>query len=149
MTGGQVAPTTPKGRKGTTAPYGSFVNPFDIAELAVAAGANYVARWSVFNDLQGINSIKKALQKRGFTLVEFLSQCPISFGRRNRLKTGPELIKWYQKITVPISRAKNMSPEELEGKIVIGEFVDRDRPSLIEEYEAYKKRAKKMMGWEE
>ena len=149
MTGGQVAPTTLKGLRGTTAPYGSFENPFDIAELAVAAGANYVARWTVFNYIQGINSIKKALQKKGFSLVEFLSPCPISFGRRNRMKTAPELIKWYNKITVPISKAKNMSPEELKDKIVIGEFVDRDRPSLDEEYEEYKKRAKEMMGWEE
>lgn len=149
MTGGQVAPTTLKGLRGTTAPYGSFENPFDIAELAVAAGANYVARWTVFNYIQGINSIKKALQKKGFSLVEFLSPCPISFGRRNRMKTAPELIKWYNKITVPISKAKNMSPEELKDKIIIGEFVDRDRPSLDEEYEEYKKRAKKMMGWEE
>jgi len=149
MTGGQVAPTTLKGLRGTTAPYGSFENPFDIAELAVAAGANYVARWTVFNYIQGINSIKKALQKRGFSLVEFLSPCPISFGRRNRMKTAPELIRWYNKITVPISKAKNMSPEELKDKIVIGEFVDRDRPSLDEEYEEYKKRAKKIMGWEE
>ncbi len=91
MTGGQVAPPTAlKGLKGTTAPYGQFENPFDIAQLAVSAGgANYVARWTVFNYLQGINSIKKALQKEGFTLVEFLSPCPISFGRRNRMKTAP------------------------------------------------------------
>ena len=149
MTGGQVAPTTLKGLRGTTAPYGQFENPFDIAELAVAAGANYVARWSVFNYIQGINSIKKALQKEGFTLVEFLSPCPISFGRRNRMKTGPELLRWYQKITVPLAKAKKMKPEELEGKIIIGEFADRDRPGLAREYEEYKKRAKKMMGWEE
>jgi 2-oxoglutarate ferredoxin oxidoreductase subunit beta len=149
MTGGQVAPTTLKGLRGTTAPYGSFENPFDIAQLAVASGANYVARWTVFNYVQGIKSVKKALQKKGFTLVEFLSPCPISFGRRNRMKTAPELIKWYQQITIPISKAKNMPPEELEGKIVIGEFVDRDRPSLEEEYERLKKRAKQMMGFEE
>lgn len=149
MTGGQVAPTTLKGLRGTTAPYGSFENPFDIAQLAVASGANYVARWTIFNYVQGIKSIKKALQKKGFTLVEFLSPCPISFGRRNRMKTAPELIKWYQQITVPIGKAKNMPPEELEGKIVIGEFVDRDRPSLEEEYEMLKKRAKQMMGFEE
>ena len=42
-----------------------------------------------------------------------------------------------------------MPPEELEGKIVIGEFVDRDRPSLEEEYEKLKKRAKQMMSFEE
>ena len=149
MTGGQVAPTTLKGLRGTTAPYGQFENPFDIAGLAVAAGANYVARWSVFNYIQGINSIKKALQKEGFTLVEFLSPCPVSFGRRNRMKTSPELLRWYQKITVPLNKAKKMAPEELEGKIVIGEFADRDRPGLVREYMEYIKRAKKTMGWEE
>ncbi|WP_297477763.1 2-oxoacid:ferredoxin oxidoreductase subunit beta [Thermococcus sp.] len=149
MTGGQVAPTTLKGLKGTTAPYGQFENPFDIAGLAVAAGANYVARWSVFNYLQGMNSIKKALQKEGFSLVEFLSPCPVSFGRRNRMKTAPELLRWYQKITVPINKAKKMSPEELEGKVVIGEFVDRDRPGLVKEYREYIKRAKKTAGWKE
>ncbi|WP_297520246.1 2-oxoacid:ferredoxin oxidoreductase subunit beta [Thermococcus sp.] len=149
MTGGQVAPTTLKGLKGTTAPYGQFENPFDIAGLAVAAGANYVARWSVFNYLQGMNSIKKALQKEGFSLVEFLSPCPVSFGRRNRMKTAPELLRWYQKITVPINKAKKMPPEELEGKVVIGEFVDRDRPGLVKEYREYIKRAKKTAGWKE
>ncbi len=149
MTGGQVAPTTLKGLKGTTAPYGQFENPFDIAGLAVAAGANYVARWSVFNYLQGMNSIKKALQKEGFSLVEFLSPCPVSFGRRNRMKTAPELLRWYQKITVPINKAKKMSPEELEGKVVIGEFVDWDRPGLVKEYREYIKRAKKTAGWKE
>ncbi len=147
MTGGQVAPTTLKGLRGTTAPYGQFENPFDIAELAVAAGANYVARWTVFNYIQGINSIKKALQKEGFTLVEFLSPCPVSFGRRNRMKTAPEMLRWYQKITVPINRAKKMSKEELEGKVVIGEFVDRDRPGLVRAYREYVERAKRVAGW--
>ncbi|NPA47200.1 MAG: 2-oxoacid:ferredoxin oxidoreductase subunit beta [Thermococci archaeon] len=147
MTGGQVAPTTLKGLRGTTAPYGQFENPFDIAELAVASGANYVARWTVFNYIQGINSIKKALQKEGFTLVEFLSPCPVSFGRRNRMKTAPEILKWYQKITVPINRARKMSQEELEGKVVIGEFVDRDRPGLVRAYREYVERAKRIAGW--
>jgi len=149
MTGGQVAPTTLKGLKGTTAPYGQFENPFDIAGLAVAAGANYVARWTVFNYLQGMNSIKKALQKEGFSLVEFLSPCPVSFGRRNRMKTAPELLRWYQKITVPLAKAKKMKPEELEGKVVIGEFADRDRPGLVRAYREYIARAKKTAGWEQ
>lgn len=39
--------------------------------------------------------------------------------------------------------------EEFEGKIVIGEFVDRDRLGFVREYCEYIKRVKKMMGWEE
>ena len=37
--------------------------------------------------------------------------------------------------TVRIERAKNMSPEELQGKIVIGVLVDRELPEYINTYE--------------
>ncbi len=45
MTGGQVAPTSPVGAVTTTTPYGNIEDPFDMCQMAVAAGASYVARW--------------------------------------------------------------------------------------------------------
>jgi 2-oxoglutarate ferredoxin oxidoreductase subunit beta len=44
MTGGQYSPLTPFNSKATTAPYGTVERPFDVAELAKAAGATFVAR---------------------------------------------------------------------------------------------------------
>ena len=44
MTGGQYSPTTPTHEKGTTAPYGNIDKPFDIAKLAIGAGATYSAQ---------------------------------------------------------------------------------------------------------
>ncbi|AIF69531.1 2-oxoglutarate synthase [Palaeococcus pacificus DY20341] len=133
MTGGQVGPTTPFGANTTTSPYGNIEHPINISETIAAAGASYVARWTTFHVYQLIESIKKALQVKGFSLVEVVSQCPVQFGRRNRMKTPAEMLRWFQKNSVPISKAKNMSPEELEGKIVIGEIISRERPEFTEE----------------
>nr|HPH41711.1 thiamine pyrophosphate-dependent enzyme [Syntrophorhabdaceae bacterium] len=44
MTGGQYSPTTPYGMKTTTSPYSNVEQSFNISELAVAAGAVFVAR---------------------------------------------------------------------------------------------------------
>ncbi|HIP74909.1 MAG TPA: 2-oxoacid:ferredoxin oxidoreductase subunit beta [Thermococcus paralvinellae] len=133
MTGGQVAPTTPFGARTTTTPYRNIEHPLNIAEVIAEAGASYVARWTTAHVYQLIESMKKALQVRGFSLVEVISQCPVQFGRRNKMKEPAEMLRWFLKNSIPISKAKNMSREELEGKFVIGEFVNRQRPEFTEE----------------
>jgi 2-oxoglutarate ferredoxin oxidoreductase subunit beta len=132
MTGGQVAPTTPFKTKTSTTPYGSFEQPLDAAKLAVAAGAAYAARWTTahLNDLK--ESIKKALQLEGFRFIEVVSQCPTAYGRRAGFKDIGEMLKWFKESAIPVKQAEKMSEEELEKKIVIGEFVQRRRPTLVE-----------------
>ena len=49
MTGGQFSPTTPYGAFATTASYGHVEHAFNIAELAVTAGASFVARGTVYH----------------------------------------------------------------------------------------------------
>ena len=49
MTGGQYSPTTPYGSKSTTSIYGHVEHAFSIAELAVTAGASFVARGTVYH----------------------------------------------------------------------------------------------------
>ena len=133
MTGGQVSPTTPRGWRTTTTPYGNAEPPMDIAKVAAAAGANYVARWSTASPLQIKESIKKALTKEGFTLVEVLTQCPTAFGRRNKLRTAVEMLRWYKENTVALHHAQELEEKgvDLSAKVVVGEFVDRDRPGLV------------------
>lgn len=135
MTGGQVSPTTPFGKKGSTAPYGSFENTFNISGLAQAAGATFVARASVHNGVQLENYIVKAIKNKGFSLVEVMSPCPTAYGRRNRLGSGVDMIMDLKENTVSINQAKKMSPEELEGKVITGVLVDEVRPECREEYQ--------------
>jgi len=89
-----------------------------------AAGATYVARYSVTQPLALISSIKKAVQTKGFSFIEVLSPCPIQFGRRNQLGTPIDMIKFLMDKCIMKEEAEGLSPEELEGKIITGEFSD-------------------------
>ncbi len=133
MTGGQVSPTTPLGWRTTTSPYGNAEPPMDIARVASAAGANYVARWSTASPLQIKQAIKKALRKEGFRLVEVLTQCPTVFGRRNRLRTAVEMLRWYRENTVALHHAEELERQgiDLSAKVGVGEFADRNKPGLV------------------
>ena len=134
MTGGQTAPTTPRGIKTITSPYGAMEHHFDISPMVVAAGASYVARWTTYHPRQMTRAIKKGIQKRGFALIEAVSQCPVQFGRASKLGGAVEMLKHYQENSVRIDKAKNMDEAELQGKIVVGEFTDQEKAELSEQW---------------
>jgi 2-oxoglutarate ferredoxin oxidoreductase subunit beta len=135
MTGGQYSPTTPTGSWGSTAPYGNLENSFDICGLAQAAGASYVARGTVYHAVQLDKLIEGAMRKKGFSVVEVLTPCPTYYGRHNNQKNVVDMIKWQIENTVSAAKAARLAPETLQGKIVTGVLLDRDRPEYIEEYE--------------
>jgi 2-oxoglutarate ferredoxin oxidoreductase subunit beta len=141
MTGGQVAPTTPFGAKTTTTPYGSFEHPLDAVKLAVAAGANYAARWTTAHPNELKEAIKKALRLKGFRFIEAVSQCPTTFGRHVGFKGSREMVEWFRKSSITIEEAQKLGEEELATKIVVGEFVQRQRPTLTETIYAVMKEA--------
>jgi len=146
MTGGQYSPLTPTGRFGTTAPYGNIDQAFDLTSLAMAAGASYVARGTVYHVRQSISLMKKALDKKGFSVVEMISDCPISFGKMNKMRTAVEMLKWIKDIAVSKKAWEDLSVEERKEKFVIGEFLDIDRPEYNERYNEIIKKAQKMGG---
>jgi 2-oxoglutarate/2-oxoacid ferredoxin oxidoreductase subunit beta len=129
MTGGQTAPTTPGTAVTTTAPYGSYEPTFDLPMLVAAAGASYVARWTTFHVRQLTKAMSEVLHRRGFCFIEVLSPCPTLYQRRNKMGDGLEAMKFYKEH----SKVKNgASLDELaitkDGEIVVGKFVDRERP---------------------
>jgi len=130
MTGGQAGPTTPITAKATTAPYGSFEYPFNIPYLAVASGANYVARWTALHMRRLKNSFQEALNKKGFRVIEIISPCPTAYSRKNRLGTGLDVLKYYHANSVIQHGADPRDANiEMGGKLVVGKFLDIDRPS--------------------
>ncbi|MFQ5758801.1 MAG: thiamine pyrophosphate-dependent enzyme [Candidatus Bathyarchaeia archaeon] len=133
MTGGQVAPTTPLKAKTTTTPYGNFEYPLDATHLVTAAGASYSARWTTVHMNELKEAMKKALRTKGFAFIEAVSQCPTAFGRRVGLKTAADMLRWFKENSVPLKKAKEMTEEELMGKIVVGEFVHREFPTFTDE----------------
>lgn len=137
MTGGQVGPTTPLGARSITSPYGNVEQPFNLVHLAAASGAVYVARWTTMHPRRLTESMIKGLQKLGFCFIEVISPCPAIFGRYNRLGTGLEMMKNLVKSSVimhrcdPDKTAIEWGPKG-ETKIVVGEFVDIERPEFIQ-----------------
>jgi 2-oxoglutarate/2-oxoacid ferredoxin oxidoreductase subunit beta len=131
MTGGQVSTTTPYRSYSTTTPYGNREYPFDLSELAVAAGANFVARWTVRNVRELTASMQKAMTKKGFSFVEIASPCPTSFGRRNRMPDPRQMFEWLKIVSVHREKSKAWGLDQLDlnlgGQITIGEFVERNR----------------------
>jgi 2-oxoglutarate ferredoxin oxidoreductase subunit beta len=146
MTGGQYSPTTPYGQRATTAVYGSVEHSFDIAQLAVCAGAIFAARGTVYHVRQLDGLIEKALLKNGFSVVEVISQCHTHYGRLNKLGNHIEMMKGQRDNAVPVEKARKMSPEEMEGKFEIGILVDREAPSYLEEYNKIRQKAKEALS---
>ena len=133
MTGGQGGPTTHLRAKTTTTPYGNFEQPFNLPHVAIASGAVYVARWTTLHVRRLKESMKEALNKKGFTFIEIIAPCPTAYGRRNRLGTGLEEMKYYRDHSVI---KHNPDPGEadltLGGDIVIGKFKDVDQPTFMD-----------------
>ena len=124
MTGGQVSPTTPEGSYCYTAPYGNFEPSFDAVKLATGAGATFVARTSTYHVFQMANFLKKAIEHKGLSLVDIMSQCPVLYGRLNKYSSPVSMVKWFKEHSVPIKSAEKKTAEELQGKFITGVFKD-------------------------
>jgi 2-oxoglutarate ferredoxin oxidoreductase subunit beta len=134
MTGGQAAPTSQAGARTSTTPRGNLESSFNLPYLVAAAGATYVARWTVLDLGRLRRSMTEALAHRGFSFVEVISPCPIYYGRFNRIGDALGELRYYKENTV----LKNFAPlpecdlSTLGGKIVVGKFVESQKPVFME-----------------
>jgi 2-oxoglutarate ferredoxin oxidoreductase subunit beta len=150
MTGGQSGPTTPHDARTTTTPQGNFEVPFNLPQLAAAAGATYVARWTTLDVRRLRDCFAEAAGKRGFRFVEVLAPCPVSFGKNNDIGSGLDEMDYYRGLEqiwgspaglpAPVERREtgDLSGTEisLHRPIIVGKFVDRVRPTFEDNYRA-------------
>jgi len=143
MTGGQVGPTTPLGARSTTTPYGNFEYPFNVPYLVAASGATYVARWTVLHVRQLEWSIAEAMTKPGFSFIEVLTPCPALYGRMNKEPKGLDTMHSYQERSVVRDGAdpKDVAIDS-DGPIVVGKFVDIERPTFWDQWKLLLDRAR-------
>jgi 2-oxoglutarate ferredoxin oxidoreductase subunit beta len=137
MTGGQAAPTTPLDSITTTSPYGAYEPSFSLPSLAEAAGASYIARWTTFHVRQIARSMQEMLAKKGFAFLEIISPCPTLFQRRNKLGDGLDTMKMYKEMSKTRNGVSTRDIDlSLHGEIIVGKFVDRERPDYLETMKA-------------
>ncbi len=143
MTGGQASPLTPQGKMATTAPYGNAERNFDIMKLAEAAGATFTARTTTYHVRAMDKIIQQSAENKGFSVVEAMTPCPVGYGRRNKMGDATNMINGYKEDSVPITKAKKMSAEELAGKFTVGIHHQETAPEFVEEYDRRVRGARK------
>lgn len=132
MTGGQFSPMSGYGIKASTAPYSNIDPAFDLAKLALGAGATFVARTTTYHVKQITDILEKAIPHKGFSVVEILTQCPTEFGRRNNMASPADMMEFFKNHTVPVgSKAKKKNPDLIERGI----FVQKEMPEYCSEYD--------------
>lgn len=124
MTGGQMAPTTLIGEKGTTCQGGRDPKlhgyPIRISEmLATLMGATFIERVRVDTPAE-VRKAKKVIRKAfevqkaglGFSLVEVLSTCPTNWG-----KTPVDALQWLRDNMVPYYPVQNFKDIDIEAAL--------------------------------
>jgi 2-oxoglutarate/2-oxoacid ferredoxin oxidoreductase subunit beta len=88
LTKGQASPTSDEGFVTDAQPSGNINNPFNPVQIAVAAGAGFVARGFTGRKEQLVSLMKQAIQYEGYALLDILQPC-VSFNKVNTYA-------WYQ-----------------------------------------------------
>lgn len=136
MTGGQMGPTTPTDSRSTTSRRGNIEHPFNLPELLAACGAPYISRWTVAHVRQLELSMTEALFKKGFSFVEVISTCPTYYGRMNDQGSAIDQMRSYRFNSV-VKHGANLAETDIEkeGSIIVGKFVDIEKPYLPDDGE--------------
>ncbi|WP_297445882.1 2-oxoacid:ferredoxin oxidoreductase subunit beta [Desulfurobacterium sp.] len=119
MTGGQVSPTTPKGSYATTTPYGNYEPNFSIADLAIGAGATFVARGTAYHVTELVNLVEAGIKHKGFSLIEVLTPCTIQYGRKNKMGIV-DMYMWLKENTIPLKAWEKLPEEKRKTKLPRG-----------------------------
>jgi len=67
---------------------------------------------------------KLAIGKRGFSVVEIISQCPTFFGRAQSMGDPVKMLEWIRDRSVDVSKVTD--PWQVQDKFVIGVLHDRE-----------------------
>jgi 2-oxoglutarate ferredoxin oxidoreductase subunit beta len=112
LTNSQTSPTTPRGMWTVSQKVGNIDPTFNSCKLTEAAGASFVAREIVASPKKLEKVLVKAMQHKGFSYVEVMSNCHVNLGRKNKMASAMDNLAWIDSITVPKKKYDTLSPEE-------------------------------------
>ncbi|UCF32889.1 MAG: 2-oxoacid:acceptor oxidoreductase family protein [Phycisphaerales bacterium] len=97
MTGGQHSVTTPTEGLTATTPWGNVEQPMDLCGTAIAAGAAWVYRTTMF-DKELPATMAQAIDQPGFAMIDVWELCTAYYSPRNKLDKAAidNLLKKYE-----------------------------------------------------
>lgn len=140
LTKGQVSPTSARGTKTPSTPFGSTDTPVNPLTLALAAGCGFVSRGFAGDTTHLTQLIKSAITYRGFALVDIFQPC-VTFNKVNTYK-------WFYDRVVKLETLKHDSGNrdaawkaaQNEEKLPIGIFYRKEMPTLEDGFTVLKEK---------
>lgn len=135
LTKGQMSPTTSKGTKTTSTPYGAIEEPVNPIHLALAMGATYIARGYAGDVPHLVSLMKGAIEHRGFAFIDVLQPC-VTFNKVNTYAFFHQRVYKLEdeegyKTDDKIEAWKHSAP--WNDKIATGLFYKEDKPTYEDE----------------
>ena len=112
LTNSQTSPTTPKGMWTVSQKAGNIDPTFDTCDLAIASGASFVARETMLDPKKLEKIMIKAMEHKGFSMMEVLSNCHINLGRKNKMVSAMENLEWIDSITMAKKKYDALTEDE-------------------------------------
>ena len=112
LTNSQTSPTTPQGMWTVSQKAGNIDPTFDACNLAIAAGASFVARETVNSPKKLEKILFQAMEHKGFSFIDVQSNCHINLGRKNKMQSAMATLDWINSNTVSKKKYDSLPPEE-------------------------------------
>ena len=106
LTKGQYSPTSSKGWVSSTTPDGAIEMEFNPVAVAIAGGATFVARTFSADPKHMTATFAKAIQHKGFAIVDVLQSCVIY----NHVNT----VEWYRPRVYKLDEDTSYDPHNFE-----------------------------------
>lgn len=129
LTKGQVSPTSQKGMKTKSTPFGSLQEPFNPLAAALINGATFVAQ-GFSGDINHLKEIiKRAVEHRGFAFINILQVC-VTFNKINTFE-------WYKERIYKLEDIEHNS-SDYDAALKIATYKEDDRLPLGVLYQTQK-----------
>lgn len=138
LTKGQASPTSEPGMKTKIQNHGVFNTPLNPLAMAISLDCSFVSRGYAGDTLHLTDLIEKAIDHRGFSLVDVLQPC-VSF---NKLNT----FKWYSERVYKMDEAEYSRDDRVRAferslewgeKIPLGVFYKKEKPIFEDNFDAF------------
>jgi len=131
LTTGQISPTSSKGMKTKSTPFGSVELPVNPITSAIMNGATFVARGYSGDGKHLMELMKKAIQHKGFSLIDIFSPC-VTFNHDNDYKFFKPRVKKLEDEGHDTSDWKTACEKAMMwgDTIYIGLFLQKEQPTL-------------------
>ncbi|VAX37095.1 2-oxoglutarate/2-oxoacid ferredoxin oxidoreductase, beta subunit [hydrothermal vent metagenome] len=114
LTKNQTSPTTPKGHKTNTQPFGSYLEPIFPLKFALGAGVSFAASTADWMPDHLTNTLKAAFAHKGFSFIHVAQRCPHFYATNYDSKTTD----WFSFLThedgIPADKRLKDKTEVLE-----------------------------------